>query len=122
MRKNLYLSGRIYTLNWSLPMESQQIIDDGILWLSLLSIAVICLLMLYNGVTGLAHVPETGFDPVKKAFGVTVFILFIMLPLLILNLVLDTTFISEILEWSMPVLYIAIVADIILMTVLYLIM
>jgi hypothetical protein len=35
---------------------------------------------------------------------------------------LDTTFISEIFEWSVTLIYIAIVADIILMTVFYLLM
>ena len=103
-------------------MERLNVFDNVILWLSLLSIAAICLVLLYNGITGLAHVPSTSFSPLEKAFGVTVFILFILLPLLILDLVLDTTLISDFVEWSTPVLYIAIVIDIILMTVLYLIM
>jgi hypothetical protein len=102
-------------------MERPNIVDV-VLWLSLLSIAAICLIMFYYGVTGLAHVPSTDFSPVKKAFGIAVFILFILLPLLILNLVLHTAFISEVFEWFMPLLYVAIVADIVLMTVLYLIM
>jgi hypothetical protein len=103
-------------------MERQNIIDDVILWLSLLSVAAICVAMFYYGIAGLAHVPATDFTPLKKAFGVSVFILFILLPLLIINLVLDTAFISRLFEWSMPLLYIAIVVDIVLMTVLYLIM
>lgn len=103
-------------------MERQNIVDDVILWLSLLSIAAICLVMFYYGVAGLAHVPVTDFSITKKAFGVSVFVLFILLPLLILSLVLDTTFISKLFEWSLPLLYIAIVVDIITMTALYLLM
>ena len=52
----------------------------------------------------------------KQAFAMSVYFLFIILPVLILNLMLDTAFISEIFEWSVTLIYIAIVADIILMT------
>lgn len=98
------------------------IVDDVILWLSLLSVAIICVIMFYYGVTGLAHMPPTDFSPMKKAFGISVFILFILLPLLIINLMLDTAFVIKISEWSLPVLYMAIVADIVLMTVFFLLM
>ncbi len=120
--KNLYLPVIIYRPMRSSYMERQNIVDDVILWLSLLSIAAICLVMFYYGVAGLAHVPVTDFSITKKAFGVSVFVLFILLPLLILSLVLDTTFISKLFEWSLPLLYIAIVVDIITMTALYLLM
>jgi hypothetical protein len=103
-------------------VERLNIFDDAIMWLSMLSIAAICLVLFYNGVTGLAHVPSADMSPLKKAFGASVFILFILLPLLILDLVLDTTFISDLVEWSTPLLYVAIIADIVLMTVLFLIM
>lgn len=103
-------------------MERLSIVDDVVLWLSLLSVAVICAVMFYYGITGLAHVPYTDFSPVKKAFVVSVFILFILLPLLIVNLVLDTAFISGVIEWSLPLLYMAIIADIVMMTVLFLLM
>jgi hypothetical protein len=103
-------------------MERLNIVDDAVLWLSLLSVAAICLVMFYYGIAGLAHVPATDFTLQKKAFGVSVFILFILLPLLILNLVLDTAFISELFELSLPMLYIAIIVDILMMTVFYLIM
>jgi hypothetical protein len=103
-------------------VERQNIVDNIVLWLSLLSVAAICLVMFYYGVVGLAHVPATDFSPVKKAFGVSVFALFILLPLLILNLVLDTAFINVLFEWSLPLLYMAIVVDIVMMTVLYLLM
>ncbi len=103
-------------------MERLNIVDDVVLWLSLLSVAAICLVMFYYGVTGLTHVPSTDFNPQKKAFGASVFILFILLPLMILNLMLDTAFISVVFEWSMALLFVAIVVDIFLMTVLFLIM
>jgi hypothetical protein len=103
-------------------MERLNIVDDVVLWLSLLSVAAICVVMFYYGVTGLAHVPSTDFTPQKKAFGAAVFILFILLPLMILNLMLDTAFISVVFEWSMALLFMATVADIVMMTVLYLIM
>ena len=50
------------------------------------------------------------------------FILFILLPLMILNLVLGTAYISDVFEWSLAFLYIAVVVDIILMTLFYLVM
>ncbi|MGA9139994.1 MAG: hypothetical protein WBZ29_07215 [Methanocella sp.] len=103
-------------------MESRQIVDNAVLWLSLLSIAAICLLMLYYGVTGIARLPESQASPMKQAFAMSVYFLFIILPLLILNLMLDTAFINQIFEWSVTLIYIAIVADIILMTVFYLLM
>lgn len=103
-------------------MERLSIVDDVVLWLSLLSVAAICLVMFYYGVTGLMHVPYTGFGPEKKAFGASVFILFILLPLMILNLMLDTAFISVVFEWSMALLFVTIVVDILMMTVLFLIM
>jgi cytochrome bd-type quinol oxidase subunit 2 len=103
-------------------VERLNIFDDVVLWLSMLSIAAICLVLLYNGITGLAHVPSTDISIQKKAFSVSVFALFILLPLLIVDLVLGTTFISNFVEWSTPLLYVAIIADIILMTVLFLIM
>jgi hypothetical protein len=103
-------------------MERLNIVDDVVLWLSLLSVAAICLIMFYYGLTGLAHVPSTGFSPQEKAFGASVFVLFILLPLMILNLMLDTAFISVIFEWSMAILFVTIIVDIVLMTVLYLIM
>jgi hypothetical protein len=103
-------------------MDRLNIVDDSVLWLSLLSVAAICVVMFYYGVAGLAHVPSTDFTPQKKAFGAAVFILFILLPLMILNLMLDTAFISVIFEFSMAILFITIIVDILLMTVLYLIM
>lgn len=103
-------------------MESRQIVDDAVLWLSLLSIAAICILMLYYGITGIARLTESQASPMKQAFAMSVYFLFIILPVLILNLMLDTTFISEIFEWSVTFIYIAIVADIILMTVFFLLM
>ncbi len=103
-------------------MESRQIVDDAVLWLLLLSIAAICILMLYYGITGIARLLESQASPMKQAFAMSVYFLFIILPVLILNLMLDTTFISEIFEWSVTFIYIAIVADIILMTVFFLLM
>lgn len=103
-------------------MARLSIVDDVVLWLSLLSVAAICLVMFYYGVTGLSHVPSTDFSPQKKAFGASVFILFILLPLMILNLMLDTAFISVVFEWSMALLFMTIVVDILMMTVLFLIM
>jgi hypothetical protein len=103
-------------------MERLNIVDDVVLWLSLLSVAAICLVMFYYGVTGLAHVPSTDFSPEKKAFGAFVFILFILLPLMILNLMLDTSFISVVFEWIMALLFVAIIVDILMMTVLFLVM
>ena len=50
-------------------MDRLNIVDDVVLWLSLLSVAAICVVMFYYGVTGLAHVPSTDFSPEKKAFG-----------------------------------------------------
>ena len=105
-----------------IAMERLNLFDDVVMWLSLLSIAAICLLMFYDGVSGLAHVPATGLSPLKKAFSVSVFVLFIMLPLMILNLLLDSAIISKVFEWSMSLIYIAVVLDILLMTVLYLLM
>jgi hypothetical protein len=103
-------------------MESRQIVDDAVLWLSLLSIAVICILMLYYGITGIVRLTESQASPMKQAFAMSVYFLFIILPVLILNLMMDTAFISEIFEWSVTLIYIAIVADIILMTVFFLLM
>jgi len=103
-------------------MESRQIVDDAVLWLSLLSIAAICILMLYYGLSGIVRLPESQASPMKQAFAMSVYFLFIILPLLIINLMLDTAFISEIFEWSVTLIYIAIVADIILMTVFFLLM
>ena len=103
-------------------MERLNIVDDVVLWLSLLSVAAICLVMFYYGIAGLAHVPSTGFSTQKKAFGAAVFILFILLPLMILNLMLDTAFISVFFEFTMAVLFITLIVDILLMTVLYLVM
>jgi hypothetical protein len=103
-------------------MARLSIVDDVVLWLSLLSVAAICLVMFYYGVAGLTHVPSTDFSPQKKAFGASVFILFILLPLMILNLMLDTSFISVIFEWSMALLFVTIIVDIVMMTVLFLIM
>ncbi len=122
IRKKLYLSRRIYTWTRSLLMESRHVVDNVVLWLSLLSIAVICLLMLYYGVTGIASLLESQASPMKQAFSLSVYFLFIILPLLILNLMLDTAFINEIFEWSVTLIYIAIVVDIILMTIFYLLM
>jgi hypothetical protein len=103
-------------------MESRQIVDDAVLWLSLLSIVVICILMLYYGITGIARLPESEASPMKQAFAMSVYFLFIILPVLILNLMLDTAFISGIFEWSVTFIYIAIVVDIFLMTVFFLLM
>jgi hypothetical protein len=103
-------------------LERLNIVDDIVLWLSLLSVAAICLVMFYYGIAGLAHVPSTGFSPQKKAFGAAVFVLFILLPLMILNLMLDTSFISVLFEWSMALLFVTIIVDILTMTVLFLIM
>jgi hypothetical protein len=103
-------------------MDRLNIVDDVVLWLSLLSVAAICVVMFYYGATGLAHVPSTDFGPQKKAFGAAVFILFILLPLMILNLMLDTAFISKIFEWSMALLFVTIMIDIVMMTLLFLIM
>jgi hypothetical protein len=103
-------------------MERLNIVDDVVLWLSLLSVAAICLVMFYYGVAGLAHVPSTDFSSQKKAFGAAVFILFILLPMMILNLMLDTAFISVVFEWTMALLFISIIVDIVLMTVLFLVM
>jgi hypothetical protein len=103
-------------------MERLNIVDDIVLWLSLLSVAAICLVMFYYGVAGLAHVPSTDFSPQKKSFGAAVFILFILLPLMILNLMLDTAFISVVFEWTMALLFISIIVDIVLMTALFLVM
>jgi hypothetical protein len=103
-------------------MENRQIVNDVVLWLSLLSIAAICLLMLYMGAAGIARLPHSQVSPMKQAFAMSVYVLFIMLPLLILNLMLNTTFISKIFEWSVTLIYLAIVADIILMTVFFLLM
>ena len=103
-------------------MERQQIVYDGILWLSLLSIVAICLLMFYDGVTGLARVPSADLSVLKKAFSATVFVLFIALPLMILNLMLETAFTSDLFGWSTSVIYVFVAADIVLMTILYLIM
>jgi hypothetical protein len=103
-------------------MERREFVDDAVLWLSLLSIAAICLVMLYSGVTGLIHMTASHASPMKQAFAISVYILFIILPLLILSLMMDTTFISSIFEWSVTLLYIATVADIILMTAFFLLM
>jgi hypothetical protein len=103
-------------------MDRLNIVDDGVLWLSLLSVAAICVVMFYYGVTGLANVPSTDYSPQEKSFDAAVFVLFILLPLMILNLMLDTAIISVIFEWSTALLFIAIVVDILTMTVLYLIM
>lgn len=103
-------------------MERRQVIDDAVLWLSMLSVAAICLLMLYYGITGIVGLKDSGASPMKQAFAMSVYILFIMLPMLIVNLMLDTTFVSKLSEWSMPLIYMIIIADIFLMTVLFLLM
>ncbi|MCM1566356.1 MAG: hypothetical protein NC238_10485 [Dehalobacter sp.] len=103
-------------------MERRQIVDDAVLWLSMLSIAVICLIMLYFGVNGIAGLPGSEAGTTTQAFALSVYVLYILLPLLIVNIVLDTTIISRIFEWSMPLLYLVIMLDIVLMTVLFLMM
>ncbi|OPY29412.1 MAG: hypothetical protein A4E28_00907 [Methanocella sp. PtaU1.Bin125] len=103
-------------------MGRRQIVDDAVLWLSMLSIAVICLIMLYFGITGIAGLPGSEAGPETQAFALSVYVLYILLPLLIVNIVLDTTIISRIFEWSMPLLYLVIMLDIVLMTVLFLMM
>lgn len=102
-------------------MESQ-VFDDVVMWLSIASVGAICLLMLYYGINGIANFTSLHKGAMNQAFAIAGYILFLLLPLLIFSLVIDTTVISEVLELGMPLLYISIIADILLMTLLYLIM
>ena len=105
-----------------IQVERQQVVDDAVLWLSLLSVAAICLVMFFYGAWGLTGLHATPGHPLRQAFFASVYVLFIILPLLILNLVMESAFITRAFEWSLSLIYIAIVADIILMTALYLLM
>jgi len=101
-------------------METQ-VIDDILLWLSVISIAAICTLMLYYGVTGIAKVPGIHDGLARQGFAAAGYLLFILVPLMIFNLVVDSTVISELFERSMSALYILVIADILAMIALYLV-
>ena len=59
--------------------------------------------------------------PVKGAYGVAGYLLFILIPLMILSLMLDNVYISRLLEWSTTILLLAVVIDLVAVTVLYLV-
>lgn len=99
----------------------KNIFDNGMLWLMLVAIAIICVLFFYVGVTGMAKTTGTQDTWAKQAFAIAGYLMFILIPLMLLSLALDNIIISRLLELSTAVLMVAVVADIILLTVFYLI-
>ncbi len=95
-------------------------LDNGLLWLMLISIGAVCILSLYVGVTGMAKTISIANTPVQGAYAVTGYLLFILIPLMIVSLMLDNVYINRLLEWSTAILLIAVVIDLVAVTILYL--
>lgn len=93
--------------------------DDSMMWLMLIAIAIACVLFFYVGVTGMAALTSTHDTWAKSTFAISGYLMFLLLPLMILSLALDNIIINTLLEWSTNILMIAVVADIILLTVTY---
>ncbi len=93
--------------------------DDSMMWLRLIARAIACVLFFYVGVTGMAALVGTHDTWAKDAFAIAGYLMFLILPLMILSLALDNIIISTLLEWSTNILMVAVMADIILLTVTY---
>lgn len=100
----------------------RNLIDDGMLWLMLLSIGAICILLCYYGAVGMSHISALHDTPAKQLFAFAGYLLFFIIPLMIIALTLESTYINRLLEWSTAFLVVSVVVDIILLTLISLAM
>ena len=95
--------------------------DNIMLWLMLIAIASICILFFYVGVTGMASATRTYDSWAEQAYAVAGYLMYLLIPLMLLSLALDNIIISRVLEWTTAILMIAVVADIAILIVMYLV-
>lgn len=95
--------------------------DDIIMWMMLISIVAICITVFYLGVTGFMNMPMLNETPGRMAFAATGYALFLLIPLMIIDLMLESAVISRYIEWSTTLLVIAVIIDILLLTALRLV-
>lgn len=81
----------------------------------------ICIWLLYYGVTGMAGCLQAqGGITIQFIYSISGYVLFILIPLMIVALALCDVISSEFFEWGFAVLVIAVVLDIIILIVFYL--
>jgi hypothetical protein len=104
------------------PHLKQQIYYDIVLWGSLISMAFICLFMVYFGVTGIASHYDIGAGEsvIEWAYNIAGYTLFILLPLMIAALIFSNVINSDIFEYGFMLLFFLVVLDIIVLTITYL--
>lgn len=105
-----------------MPVDTQQLVSNILLLLSALSIAFICILMMYYGVTGVIkyYSPEEGVSLAQWVYNVSGYMLFVLIPLMIATIIFGYMFGSDVLNWAFVALFILVSVDIIIATVSYL--